>query len=164
MHARYLQSQNLTDKLLLQAPHLTLERLHFSPTVQRPPIVQPQTPDHALPRARHLRRQLLQRLPFAQLLPQRLDLFLHLLRGGFFALLLCAGVLEAWDRGFDLGCCACAGGGIGGGRGRRGDLGLDVGQSFRFSRLDLLELGGHALLDVQVEGLRARGVCLWSRG
>lgn len=118
----HMKSQNIPHKLLLHPPHLPLKCLHLLPTIQRPPIIQPQTAHHALPGPLQLLRQLLQRLPLAQFLLQRFDLRLHCLRR----------LLRGWRCVFQAWYCGreFAWGFRLGGRGRRGKLALDLRQAF----------------------------------
>lgn len=71
--------QHPPQKRPLQPPHLPPESLDLPPTIQRPPILHPQTPHHLLPRPPHpsIPHNLLPNPPPRQLLPQSLNLRLH---------------------------------------------------------------------------------------
>ena len=74
-------AHNPLDKALLQPPHLPLKSLHLPPTIQRPPIINPQTLHHLLLRLLHsrIRIHLLPNLPLPQCPLQRLNLLHHAL-------------------------------------------------------------------------------------
>lgn len=71
---------NAIHKSLLHPRNLALKLLHLPPTIQRPPIMDPQTRNHPILRLLHPVIQLHQLTPSLQLRPQRLNLPIHRLR------------------------------------------------------------------------------------
>ena len=76
LHDTY-SPNNLLHKPTLQSPHLPLKRLDLLPAIQRPSIINPQTPHEPILRLLHARILLDELLARIQLLLQALDLLQH---------------------------------------------------------------------------------------
>lgn len=143
--------QRPVHKLPLQPRNLHLESLDLPPTVQRPPVLLPQTPHHIALGPLNGLVQLVQPLPAFKPLPQRRNLPLHRVRaqalGSPQQRLAVAAVLVRARVGVRLG--------------RLGrDALLELAQGLRLTRFELLELVGDAGLDVELERLGASRVGL----
>lgn len=153
---RPTSSDGLLDELFLQAADLLLEGLDLLPAVQRPSVVCPQTRHDGLLRLAHLGIHLLQLLPAGQLGSELLDLLGHAVPAHvLLPLLLIEGrfggrrIRDLVDQRRLAGLVGLAGEGF-----------AEFGKVLRLLLAQLLELGGQALLVLQLLLPRPRRVGL----
>lgn len=156
--------QHSPQKRPLQSPHLPPERLHLLPTVQRPPVIDPQTPHHLVPCLIDplITRHLFLHPPLLQLPLQALNLPLHTrptqisqsipisLRLMIHPARTRRLIRQMWLSG---GVRA-----VGGAVGSGGDGFFEVFEGFGGFGVETFELGGDAGLDVEFEVFGAGAV------
>lgn len=179
---------NTVHKSLLHFRNLPLERINLLPAIQRPTIIQPQTPNNISLGPRNVLIQLSQLSPPIQPAAQLVDLAhdriprdipVHdgLLRRRFLGRSeegrgLVFPAREGDPRGVEVQRAgwvggACWGGACGGLRGegagvfRFCEFLLDLGEGLLFAFAEAFEFLGHAVLDLEFEGLGAGGVRLF---